>query len=313
MDLETLRIFVEVVRQQNITRAATLLNVAQPAVTRRIHAMEDQMGTLLLARHQRGVHPTEAGTLLFERAQLLLRLVDELPQEVLSRAAEPAGQVHFGFPPALGNVFVFGMVSEFLRRCPLVSLSLHEEFSQGVHEGLVAGRIDIGIMNCETDYADLQWSPLFEEPVWLISHASRWPFGTSPTLAPAQLVGLPLLISSFLRLSLKKLSQAQGLQFNVRLEADAFLSLYEGLRRGVGFLLAPPSTVSRDLASGEFRAASVSGMHVNRGLFWRHDRPLTRAMLELADTVHAEAAQLRMRNPDMFMPLRPRHAGRQAD
>ena len=303
MDFDTLRIFVEVVRQQNITRASALLNVAQPAVTRRIRALESTLGIPLLARHPRGVQPTEAGAILFERAEMLLRSLDEIPQELLSRAAEPSGQVRFAFPPGLGSVFVFGMVTEYLMRYPRVQLILHEDFSRAVREALLAGRVDMGLMSCAIGHVDLQCTPLYEEPLWVIGRAAGWPFGKGSVLDLKKLVGHPLLISSFLRLTLEQAGLAQGLRFDVRLEANAYMSVYEGARRGIGFLVAPPSTVAKDLKSGQLVGMAVRGLHVSRGLFWRNDRPLNQALLQLAAAVQAEAAKLRAQNPKLFRPL----------
>jgi len=137
----------------------------------------------------------------------------------------------------------------------------------------------------------------------VIGRAAGWPFGKGSVLDLKKLVGHPLLISSFLRLTLEQAGLAQGLRFDVRLEANAYMSVYEGARRGIGFLVAPPSTVAKDLKSGQLVGMAVRGLHVSRGLFWRNDRPLNQALLQLAAAVQAEAAKLRAQNPKLFRPL----------
>ena len=305
MDIESLRCFVEVVRQQNVTRAAAHLNLAQPAVSRRIHLMEETLGTPLLMRHRRGVRPTEAGAIVFERAELILRLAEEAQAEVRSRAAEPTGQVRFGFPPSLGNVFVVNLVSNFLRQFPRVNFQLHEHFSPTVREALVSGRIDIGIMSCDAEHPDLHLIPLFQERLWVIGRSIDWPFGRVATLAPQRLAGTPLLVASFLRQSLDKLAGERQLSLNVRLEADALTSLRESVRMGTGYLIGPPSSVKRELENGEFAGAPIRGLRVTRGLFWRRDRPVTRALDELSNNIQRDVTALLKQSPKMFQPISP--------
>jgi LysR family nitrogen assimilation transcriptional regulator len=304
MDFRDLQCFIEVVRQQNLTRAALRLGIAQPALTRRIHLLEEGFGAPLLRRHRRGVQPTEAGLIVLERAQLLMRLAGEMRGEVLLRTAEPTGQIRFGYPPSVGNLLVAGLAAEYLRRFPRVSFHLSEQFSPMLQEALLAGRIDLGIMNCEAVHPDLQFAPLFAERLWLIGRAVDWPYRTRRALGPGSVVGRPLLISSFLRTALEKLGTAAGLRFEVRFEADALTTLRELVRAGAGFLLGPPSSVSRELASGEFAGAPVRGLKVTRGLFRRRDRPMTRALHELEDMIHREAAHLRRAQPAMFHDVR---------
>src|SRR5690348_13665869 len=106
MDLLSLRYFVEIVRHRSVSKAAISLGIVQPALTRRIKLLEEQLGVELLTRHRRGVEPTEAGLLVLERAELMLRTAQQLETEVRSQGAEPVGQVGFAFPPSVGILFV---------------------------------------------------------------------------------------------------------------------------------------------------------------------------------------------------------------
>jgi len=303
MDFVSLRYFVEVVRQRNVTKAAALLNVAQPAVTRRMHQLEESFGVPLLMRRRHGVIPTEAGTIVFERAERVLRLAGEMQNDVLSRTAEPAGQLRFGFPPSVGNVFAVSLVSDFLRRFPRVSVQLHEHFSPAMREALIGGRIDMGIMSCEAAHPDLHYEPLFQEGLWLIGLAADWPFRRTGMLELRRLVDKPLLLASLLRLTLERTGAEKGLSFNVRLEADALTTVCEAVRRGVGFLVGPPSSVSREIGRGEFVGAPIRGLRVTRGLYRHRDRPVTQALRELTDATRAEAGRLLRDHPKMFQPV----------
>jgi LysR family nitrogen assimilation transcriptional regulator len=305
MDFPDLRYFAEVVRQKNVTKAAASLGIAQPALTRRIHLLEQTFGAPLLLRHRRGVQPTEAGLIVFDRAELLLRLAGEMRGDVLSQTAEPVGHIRFGYPPSLGNLFVARLIAEYLQRFSRVNFHLHEHFSPKVSEELLAGRIDLGIMSCEATHPDLQFAPLFAERLWLIGRAADWPFTAARSLTVAKVLGRPILMASFLRSAVEKLDAGRGMPFQVRVEADALATLRESVRAGIGFLLGPPSTVSQELDSGEFLGAPVQGLHVTRGLFRRRDRPMTRALRELEEMVLDEAKRLLKERRDMFGAVAP--------
>lgn len=303
MDFSDLRYFAEVVRQHNVTRAALRLGIAQPALTRRIHLMEEEFAAPLLVRHRRGVRPTEAGLIVFERAQLLLRLADEMRGDVLSQTAEPAGQVTLGFPPSLSNLFVTRLIAEYLRLFPRVTFRLDEHFSPTVRDELLAGRIDMGIMTCEAAHPDLQFVPLFAEHLWLVGRREDWPFRQAKSLTPSHLARQPILIASFLREVVERREELKDHQLCVRVEADGLTTLREAIHSGIGFMLGPPSGVSRELDSGEFVGAPVKGLHVTRGLFRRRDRPVTRALDELETMVLREAALFLQTRPAMFRPV----------
>jgi len=303
MDFANLRYFVEVVRQQSVTKAALHLGIAQPALTRRVHMIEEEIGVPLLLRHRRGVKPTEAGLVIFERAQLLLRLAEEMRGDVATRSNEASGQIRFGYPPSLGNLFLARLIAEYVRRFPRVSFHLDEHFSPVVRDELLTGNIDLGIMTCEAAHPDLQYTPLFAESLWLIGRADDWRYKDAKSLPASSIGDQSILIASFLRTVVEKRREAGQLHLNVRVEADALTTLRESVRAGNGMLLAPPSSVSQELDSGEFIGAPVRGLSVTRGLFRRRDRPMTRALRELESMVGSDAAMLLRTRPTMFKPL----------
>lgn len=301
MDLLGLRYFSEVVQQQNLTKAAALLGTAQPALTRRIHQMEEEFGTTLLVRHRRGVRPTEAGLIVFERARLLLKLAEEMRGEVSSRTSEPHGQIRFGYPPSLGDLFLAELVARYSGKFPRVSFLLDEQFSPALKEELLTGRIDLGIMTCEATHPDLHLIPLFAERLWFIGRTVDWPFRTR-SLSPVRLARRPILIASFLRKVLETDPAYKEARLDVRIEADGLATLRQLVRSGSGFLLGPPSSVSRELDSGEFSGAPIKGLQVTRGLFRHKNRPITRAMHELEFDILQASKEL-LRRPSMFKTI----------
>jgi LysR family nitrogen assimilation transcriptional regulator len=291
MDLVSLRYFIETARQRSISKAAASLGIVQPALSRRIAQLEESLGAALLMRHRRGVEPTEAGRILLERGELLLRLSDQAVSEIRSHGAEPVGHVGLGFPPSIANLFVGRLLSECLVRYPRVELTLEEDFSIAVRDALLTGRIDLGIMALEAQHPELVAQPLFQEAMWLVGMPERWTFG-SGFLKPSVLHELPLIVGSYTRTLLKRYEPRMTFRPRILSEANSLTLAKAALRAGAGYLVVPPSSFDRELASGEFVGAPLRGLTLIRGLFHHRDRPLTRAALAIRQMIISEVSQL---------------------
>ena len=302
MDFDSLRFFAETARQRSISRAAASLGVVQPALTRRIQLLEQSLGTTLLMRHRRGVEPNEAGWLVLERAEVILRLVQQLESEVRSQGNEPAGPVAMGFPPSIGILFVGRILSECAVRFPRIKLLLHENYANTVRESLLSGRIDIGIMSCEAHHPDLLHTPLFREAMWLVGRPQDWPF-LDEALPSARLDKLPLVAGSFMRTLLEKSLSKDQVRLNIVAEVDSLSLAKEAVRAGAGYFVTPISALYRELNQGEFTGARLEGLEVSRGLFSHRDRPLTRAANVVIAMIKSEVASLCEGRSELFHPF----------
>jgi LysR family nitrogen assimilation transcriptional regulator len=303
MDIVSLRYFVETARQRSISKAAVALGVVQPALTRRIQMLEERLGVELLMRHRRGVEPTEAGRLMLERGELILRMSQQLEIEIRSLGAETIGQVGLGFPPSIANLFIGRVLSESILRYPRLELHLQEDFSPAVRDSLLAGRIDLGIMTCEAQHPDLVLQPLFQESMWLIGRPEDWIFRKGH-LKPKVLQDLPLIMGSFTHTLLKRHEARLNFRFRVIATADSFTLIREAVRTGAGYLVVPPSSVDRELASGEFVGAPLDGLTLTRGLFHHRDRPLNRAALAVKAMIDEEVQKLLVSRSGSFRAVK---------
>lgn len=149
MESVYLKTLVEVVRTGSISRAADILCVTQPAVSRRIKFMEDQYGCPLLDRTGRRLVPTEAGRLVYQKAQTLLEIESDLMAGL--HVLGTRTKVVFGSTPAFGSAHLPVILREFMLAC---SGSADLEFAfhnpEQILQGLTEGKFDLGVMeNCE--------------------------------------------------------------------------------------------------------------------------------------------------------------------
>lgn len=290
MDLVQLKYFIRVAELRSFSKAATALHIAQPAITRQIRLLEEELGVPLLHRHSRGSEPTEAGQLLKTGAKAILRLVEQVHGEVVSRALVPAGAVRLGFPPSVGNLLIGSVVSVYRERYPNVSISLVEGFNQVMQEWILSDRVDIAIMTGFGGHPLLESRPLYDESLWLLGpRKSPGPQRRSFTIQ--DLAERPLIQTSHentLRMMLERVSASRGFALNIVIQAEALSVIKDLVRRGVGYHVSPYSAVFGDVERGDFSGGPIRELSISRFLVYRNDRRVTRAVIELSKLIVEE-------------------------
>ncbi|MGF7055193.1 LysR family nitrogen assimilation transcriptional regulator [Bosea sp. OAE752] len=297
LDLESLSCFLEVVRLGSISAAARSLRLAQPALTRRIQLLEEQLGDTLLERHRRGVVPTETGRLVEQRGRDLLRNAQELRDEVTSAISKPAGVVRFGFPPSVGSLFVGRILADCIGRYPDIKLHLVENVSPAVREGLIEGSLDMAIMSCRAGHDSLRCVPLFHEQLWLFASPELWDLGDGAV--PLSRIGLRrVMLASFLWSHFET-----KLPLNVIAAVDALPLAREAMLANAGYGIFPFSALEREIARGELHGAPIENLTVSRGLFFRKDRTTSHAMRIVEKLVDNQVGALLKGGQEMYQHI----------
>ena len=175
MEFKALRVFNEVVRQGGFTRAAALLHVTQPAISKTIRALEDELGAPLLIREGRSVRLTDAGRIVFEQGQLVLAASERLHGELEALGELLRGQLYMGLPPMVGAAFFAPVVREFRARYPGVELILTEDGARDLERGVMAGKQELGITVLPVATEGLETMAFSSEDLYLLAPAdSAW-------------------------------------------------------------------------------------------------------------------------------------------
>jgi len=173
MDIIHLVYFVEVARQESFTKASEILYVSQSTISKLIKNLESELGVALFHRAPKRVILTDAGILLFEKAQLILDTLNSINTELYDLAGTPRGHLKIGIPPMVQTLFPKA-IAEFKSLYPQITIDLLEVGSRKVERGIEEGTLDVGIVVLPTiSKADLEIVPFLKDSLMLITHSSH--------------------------------------------------------------------------------------------------------------------------------------------
>jgi LysR family nitrogen assimilation transcriptional regulator len=244
MQYRHLHYFVSVVEAGSFSRAASIVHVAQPALSQQIAQLEEQLGVSLLLRSARGVRPTAAGEVLYREASSILRRLQGLPGIVRSGTGPAKGVVRLG----MSSTFLTTAPMAFMEQCkvslPDVVLRMAVSDSPTIKRRVSEHELDLGLV-LEDEFAPtFARTPLFRQRLFLIRHR-----GASKGM-PVQLTDLasmPLVLPpppNMTRTALDQAFAAAKLSPNVVMEADVVANIIAVVRAGVGGSVLPKGDLS---------------------------------------------------------------------
>ena len=231
MDLKQIEYFVHVAELGSFTRAATVLRVAQPALSRQVRSLEVELRQPLFDRNGRGVTLTEAGKRLLAHGRGILQQVERARQDLEDQRGAATGHVAVALPPSLSRALTGPLVELFRKRFPRATLTVVEGLSTYTLEWLVLGRIDCAVAYNVTPAAALELQQVRDEPLFLVSARGSAPDKPVPLakVAEHELV-MPSRPHS-LRMQLETALAALGLRPRVGLEIESVSALLDLVER----------------------------------------------------------------------------------
>ncbi|HSV54974.1 MAG TPA: LysR substrate-binding domain-containing protein [Burkholderiaceae bacterium] len=279
MDLRQLEYFVRVAELGSFTRAASALDVAQPALSRQVRLLEVELRQNLLVRNGRGALPTEAGKLLLDHGRGILHQVERAKEELGRVRGALAGRVAIGLPPSVAKAMAVPLIREFRSRMPDATLSISEGLSVAMQESLANGRLDIALLYNAVPSPEIELTPLLEENLFLVQR-HEGPGAPSARQRPIPLrdvADLPLIIPSrpnAIRMLVETEMATLGCRPRVALEIDGVAAILDLVADGAGSAVLsrnavqtsgrPESFKLRPIASPPLRSRLVMAMSSQR-------------------------------------------------
>ncbi|MGC2204219.1 MAG: LysR family transcriptional regulator [Stellaceae bacterium] len=255
MELRSLHYFVRIAELGSITRASAHLQIAQPALTRHLQRLENELDAPLFTRANRGVRLTEAGHKFLESAQRILRDVERAGDEIRAHKAHPSGKIVLGVTPTLCPVVVPELFGRMRRHYPMIELKVVHAGTVRLEEFVIDGRVDIGLL-AEIPRSRLILSArLAEEEMVLV---------TKPGSRPRQIVSLeelsrtPLILGDGLRAAMDTLLAGHRVELQVETELNDHETIRLMVQQGVGASILPHSSVYRESMRGLAEAHRIT-------------------------------------------------------
>lgn len=195
MEFRVLNYFLAVARQSNISRAAEEMNISQPALSRQLMDLEEELGVKLLVRSRRRTTLTEAGYLLKKRAEEITELVDKTVEEISHARDGVSGSIRIGCGETAGMRAVARAVREIRQEYPYVHCHLFSMDDSGVRERLDKGVLDFGVLvqpEAPKNYPSIE---LNHEDTWGVLMRKDSPLSRLSAIHAEDLYGLPLIVS----------------------------------------------------------------------------------------------------------------------
>ncbi|MDX1564927.1 MAG: LysR family transcriptional regulator, partial [Phycisphaeraceae bacterium] len=161
MELTQLRYFLKVCERGNFTRAAADLQVSQPALSRSIQKLEEELGQPVFERKTRSIALTDAGTLLQSRAQQVLSVLDDTKAEITDDGR--SGRIRVGAIPTIAPYYLPGVLRTFSEAFPNAAIVVQENTTDNLIRNCEQGEIDLAILALPITAQHLKFEKLFEE------------------------------------------------------------------------------------------------------------------------------------------------------
>ena len=283
MNLRQLEIFIAVVEEGSLTRAAERVHTVQPALTQHIKLLEEEFGIPLLVRSSRGVRPTDAGRRLVTRAQSIMAQCAALRAHVLGADFAPAGEVRVGMPGTVSALVSPRLISAVAARYPDVRVHIVEPMAGVITDWLEQAKVDFAISYRGAHPRGIDLEKVLTESIDLCGPArgadGKPGLAGAGTIDFAEACSLPLVVQHrgyITREILEGHARQLGCKLNVSIEIDSAGPIKSLVVQGQGYAFLPPMATIAEREQGQLISRRVVAPEVERAIFLAsvQDRPL---------------------------------------
>ena len=290
MDTQFLAAFVEVAETSSFTQAAERLHLSQPAISKRITALEDQVGQALFDRVGRTVTLTDAGRTLLPYARKTLQDIEDARRALSQLDGSVSGRLSIGTSHHIGLHRLPPVLGQFTREYPQVDLDIHFMDSEVACQAVLAGKLELGIVTLPTQPLPQLRSRLVWPDPLVVVVAPDHPLAGRRQVSLTQLAEHPAVLpdeATYTHRIVTAALQAEGVKPHVRLATNYLETLKMLVAIGLGWSVLPESMLDDALTR-----LNVPRLRLRRelGLVWHEKRTLSGAAQALMKLMPATRA-----------------------
>lgn len=261
ISLRQLRAFLAVARHQHFRRAADSLHLSQPAVSRYVADLEDELGIRLFDRTTREVVPTDAGRYLESAISRVLDELEGVLSHVHSESERKRGKVHVASVPTLSASLMPRCIADCAARYPELTIQLHDQAQTLVLDSVRGGEVDFGVAVDPPETGEFDTELLLHDPFVLVCRPDH-PLAQLDRVPWRKLHGQPLILLDYSSGSRRLIDHAlasRHIEANIVQQTGHTLTAFRMVEAGLGVSVSPalspppPTLVTRPLTPHESR------------------------------------------------------------
>jgi LysR family nitrogen assimilation transcriptional regulator len=260
MDFKQLRAFLTIVETGSVTRASEVLHIVQPAVSRQLRLLEEDLGTPLFHRGRHGMEPTEAGTILIDRARRVLRELDQARDEIRPEPGALTGLVSVGLLPSTSDLLAAPLVCRLQELHPKLQVNVTVGYAGHLQQWLENGEADVALLYDIRPSTALAVQMLLEERLYLVGPSQAGLRADIP-ISLQEVANHRLILPTpphGLRVLFEHACAMAGIRFAVSAQTNAMSVQKDLVIQGQGFTLLPSAAIYQDLAHGRLSASPIA-------------------------------------------------------
>ena len=266
MDIRQLRTVLAIAETGSLTRAAELLHVVQPALSRQLRSLEDELGVAIFERNSRGMALTEPGRGFLEQVRISLQGLDQAKAAMAASISSLTGTVSIGLLPSLGAAIAAPLVTKLRRLYPDLKVRLASGFTQELQESLERGDLDVALLGDYQPSKLLITEPVLREPLYVVSLPTSG-LRRDEALTLTSVAKLPLVLpapSQGLRQLIERACTIINVSLSPVVESNDTSVQIELVEQGVGFAILPAVAIAPALRAGRLAAAPITAPQLYR-------------------------------------------------
>jgi len=264
-----LKVFYTVAQRLSFTRASAELFITQPAVTKHIKELEQQLNVQLFRRNGNNIELTIAGKILFQYAEKIFAAYTELETELAQLNNIEAGTLHIGASTTVAQTILPKILALFKKTYPAVTFTFMQGNTDQVTQLVLSGKIDIAIVEGAAHYPQIAYAPFAKDEIVLVTRANNT-LSKKAEITPKQLLTIPLILreagSGTLDVIFNALHDAginpKDLQIEIRLESSIAIKQYLLYSETATFLSI--QSVISELKYNELSVIEIKGLEIFR-------------------------------------------------
>ena len=282
INLNQLRIFQAVTETHSFTRAAEVVHLTQPGISKHIKQMEEYYGAPLFDRLGKKVALTQAGEILFEATREIMASITAAEQRIEELKGLRGGTLMLAASFPIGIYFLPGVLASFRKQYPAVDVRLDISLGEKIVAKILANKVDLGLVSHEVHDPRLACSEFMtDELIVIVPRGHRW--AKKKSVKPRELLEETLIVAAR-GAGIRAVVEERLTERHITLKNVLDFGNLEGVKRavevGLGVSIQPKTVVQREMSSGSLAGVSVSGMDAKLKYFrvYRKDKHLSNAV-----------------------------------